>query len=158
MKKLILAASLGLMASQSFAASDAGCGVGAMIFEGKEGVGPNVLAATTNGFFGNQTLGMTTGTLGCESKYDNLWAMDSYLDSNLDKVASDMSRGKGEALDGLASVMGVAQQDKHAFFKLTKDNFDSIFPSATVSRTDVVASLSAVLKSSDELAQYAPQV
>lgn len=159
MKKMILAASLVMASSASFAASDAGCGVGTMIFEGKEGIGPNVLAATTNGTLGNQTFGMTTGTLGCDnSQAKGVWAMNDYLDSNLDKVARDMSRGEGEALDGLAAVMGVSDQDKATFFEVSKANFDRIFPRADVSRAEVVASLAAVMTESAELAKYAPQV
>ena len=49
----------------TMAAGDTGCGVGTMIFKGKSGLAPHVLAVTTNGTFGNQTFGMTSGTLGC---------------------------------------------------------------------------------------------
>ena len=45
--------------------NDAGCGVGNLIFKDNNSVAPQVLAATTNGTFGNQTFGITSGTLGC---------------------------------------------------------------------------------------------
>lgn len=157
MKKVILAASLVMASSASFAASDAGCGVGTMIWEGKEGIAPNVLAATTNGTSGNQTFGMTTGTLGCDnSNSKGFMAMNEYLDSNLDKVARDMSRGQGEALDGLAAVMGIADQDKTTFYQVSKANFDKIFTGSEVSRADVVESLAAVMREDSTLAKYAP--
>ena len=63
MKKTLIA---GLIALAPFAAQAAdkgpGCGWGAMVFDGQSGIGPNVLAATTNGILGNQTFGMTSGT------------------------------------------------------------------------------------------------
>ena len=157
MKKLILAASMVMASSASFAATDSGCGVGTMIWEGKEGIAPNVLAVTTNGTLGNQTFGMTTGTLGCDnSASQGLMAMNEFLDSNIDKVARDMSRGQGEALEGLASVMGVSEQDKSAFFEVSKANFDRIFSASEVSRAQVVESLAAVMREDTALAKYAP--
>lgn len=156
MKKLLLTSSLLLASSMSFAAKDAGCGVGSMIWEGKEGIIPNVLAATTNGIWGNQTFGMSTGTLGCDnSASKGAMALNKYLDSNLDKVALDMSRGEGEYLQGLATVMGVKAEDRSEFFTVSKTNFDRIFSSNELTRTDVVNSLNAVLRENKNLAQYA---
>ncbi len=156
MKKLLIASSLLLVSSVSFAAKDAGCGLGAMVWEGKEGIVPNVLAATTNGSFGNQTFGMSTGTLGCNnSAAKGVMAMQQYLDSNLDKVAFNMSRGEGEYLQGLATVMGVTAADRSAFFAASKQNFDRIFPSEKTTRTDVINTLNSVLKEHQTLAKYA---
>ena len=41
------------------------CGWGAKLFDGQQGVAPQVLGATTNGTFGNQTFAITSGTSGC---------------------------------------------------------------------------------------------
>lgn len=157
MKKLILAASMAMASSASFAATDAGCGLGSVLWEGQEGIAPNVLAATTNGTSGNQTFGMTTGTLGCDnSSSKGFMAMNKFLDSNIDKVARDMSRGQGEALEGLASVMGITEQDKGAFFAVSKANFDRIFSASEVTRAQMVESLAAVMREDATLAKYAP--
>lgn len=158
MKKVILASSMVLMSSSAFAASDAGCGLGTQLWEGQEGIAPNVLAATTNGTSGNQTFGMSTGTLGCDnSASKGFMAVNEYMDSNMDKVARDMSRGHGEALNGLAAIMGVESSDKGAFFEVSKANFDKIFTGSDVSRATVVENLAAVLRSSAELSKYAPK-
>ena len=53
-------------AQQGEPASSAGCGAGSILFEGQKGPVPQILAVTTNGSFGNQTFGITSGTLGCE--------------------------------------------------------------------------------------------
>ncbi|MFI7919119.1 DUF3015 family protein, partial [Acinetobacter baumannii] len=48
-----------------FSDNDVGCGVGTQVWAGQKGVVPKILAATTNGIFTNQLLGITFGTLGC---------------------------------------------------------------------------------------------
>ena len=137
--------------------SGPGCGWGAQVFKGKSGVPSHVMAATTNGTFGNQTFGLSTGTAGCDSKKKITTAqLDQFLDSNLDKVAYDMSRGHGEVLESLASLMGIPEQDKTSFFNATKANFDRIFSTAEISRAQVVESLIAVMQEDGNLAQYAP--
>jgi len=72
MKKLViivLAAFLVItFAGASFAApkDQVGCGLGYMVFKGKDGLLSQTCAATTNGTFGNQTFGISTGTLECD--------------------------------------------------------------------------------------------
>ena len=71
MNKFIKSAAFVLMAapvSMAFAGTGSGCGLGATVFEGQSGLFPNVLAATTNGTFGNQTFGLTSGTSGCDAE------------------------------------------------------------------------------------------
>lgn len=158
MKKTLLATALLMATGSAYAAKDAGCGLGAQLWAEKEGIAPNVMAATTNGTSGNQTFGMSTGTLGCDnSKSRGFMAVNEYMDSNMDKVARDMSRGHGEALDALAKIMGVADADKANFFSVSKANFEQIFTSETVNRSEVVANLAKVLQTDATLAKYAPQ-
>lgn len=154
MKKLLLATAL-LMGSQAaMAAKDAGCGLGSLVFDGKEDKISNILAATTNGTFGSQTFGMTTGTLNCGSNSFNKAEVDQFLDANIDKVAFDMSRGQGEALQGLADVIGVDASDSARFFEVSKANFDSIFQGTESTRTDVSAALAQVMSQDATLAKY----
>ncbi|MFI7964943.1 DUF3015 family protein, partial [Acinetobacter baumannii] len=65
LKKLALAALLAAGSSVAMADNDVGCGVGTQVWAGQKGVVPKILAATTNGIFTNQLLGITFGTLGC---------------------------------------------------------------------------------------------
>lgn len=133
-----------------------GCGVGSMLMDGQQGLGPNVLAATTNGTFGNQTFGMTSGTAGCDpSQTIESAAAANFLDNNMEKVARDMSIGQGESLDTLANLMGVQEQHKQTFFAVTQANFSTIFSSDAVSSVDVMTSLQAVMKQDAVLSQYA---
>ena len=78
----------------SFGASygPSGCGLGAIVFDGQAGLVPNVLAATTNGIFGNATFGMTFGTLGCDVSVEVKSNAALFIDGNLESIASDMDR------------------------------------------------------------------
>lgn len=84
-------------------------------------------------------------------------ALNKFLDSNIDKVARDMSRGEGEALESLASLLGIKDQAHQSlFFSYTKENFNKIYSNANVTRTDVLASLTSIMKNESTLKQYAP--
>ncbi len=151
MKKLI--AGVMLLGASSMAFAQPGCGVGAMIWKGQSGIAPHVLAATTNGTFGNQTFGMTTGTLGCQTN-ESVQSMARYMDSNIDKVARDMSRGTGENLDTLAVLLGVDAADRDTFRQVLQDNFASIFPSSDTTSGEAVDAIVAVLEKNESLSKY----
>ena len=151
MKKLIAGAIL--LGASSLAFAQPGCGVGAMVWKGQSGIAPHVLAATTNGIFGNQTFGMTTGTLGCQTN-DSVRSMAMYMDSNIDKVARDMSRGSGENLETLAVLLDVEKADRGEFNRLLQDNFASIFPNADTTSDQAVDAIVALLEKNERLSKY----
>lgn len=151
MKKLIAGALL--MGASTLAFAQPGCGVGAMIWKGQSGIAPHVLAATTNGTFGNQTFGMTTGTLGCQTN-QSVQSMAMYMESNIDKVARDMSRGSGENLDTLAVLLGVDEADRDAFRNTLQDNFATIFPSSDTTSGEAVDAIVALLEKDETLGKY----
>ena len=112
MKKIIAAAAVAacFSASSAFAVDSTGCGLGSMAWRGQSGVAPQVLAATTNGFFGIQTFGITSGTSGCDPRgriTGGTGVMFAFLEKNLDQFALDASRGKGETIDAIASLMNL---------------------------------------------------
>jgi hypothetical protein len=156
MKKIILGALLVATPMLSMAKDygSAGCGVGSIIFEGQSGLGPHVLAATTNGFYGTQTFAMTSGTLGCDVNGTITSHTAMYIDGNMENIASDMARGQGDALLALAALMGVQKEDNATFAAVTQANFASIFSSENTTSTDVMSSLVAVLKEDATLAKY----
>ena len=155
MKKILLATALIVTPALSFADTGPGCGWGAMLFDGQDGLPANVLAATTNGTLGNQTFGMTSGTAGCDaSKPVTTSAADSFLNSNMEKVARDMATGGGEALTTLAGLMGIEDADKAAFYQVTQQNFSKIFKSDAVNSKEVLLSLKAVMQLDSQLVKY----
>ena len=156
MKKLLVAALL-VASPMVVNAKDygaAGCGVGSIIFDGKSGLGPHVLAATTNNFYGTQTFAMTSGTLGCDVNDPIQSHAALYIDSNLDNIAADVARGEGEALMALAELLNVEDSDRATFSSVLKKNFDVIFTTDSVSSTDVMRSLRSVMQADADLAKY----
>lgn len=124
-----------------------GCGLGSMIFENtKDSIAIEVLAATTNGILGNQTFGITTGTLGCRTpaKWVSNEMLNKFVASNMDGLAKDIAMGKGENLDTLAELMGVSPEKRPEFNATLQTNFSNIFTSEKVESADVIDNIVAV--------------
>ncbi len=157
MKKVILAGVFALAAVPmvSQAETGPGCGLGAMLMEGQKGVVFNVLAVTTNASFGSQTFGMTSGTLGCDGDGTVTFAAaGEYIDHNMEQVARGMATGEGEAMDTLAALMGIAEEDKATFMQVSKANFSTIFSKEDVTSTEVMDALTKVMASDQQLEKY----
>lgn len=141
MKKLAFAAALTLIAGSASAAhGPAGCGLGSMLFEGKSGLVFNVLAATFNGSTGNQTFGMSTGTLGCEDAQSAKVSVVSFVEGNKVALSNDISRGQGETLEAYLELIGQKNVDK----KKLQQSFSKIFSneaSAEQIHQNIVAAL-----------------
>lgn len=164
MKGLVTAAlAMGLTVSVAQAdnhkggvADSSGCGVGTILWKGQSGVAPQILAVTTNGTLGNQTFGITTGTLGCTK--DGVVSPPAEVKmltvSQLDNLAKDVARGEGETLASFATAMKVEKEDQPLLFATLKSNFTRIFPSDSVSADDVLVSIQHVMAEDETLARY----
>lgn len=148
----------GVMA-QAAEGKGGGCGWGNMVFEGQRGLGPHLLATTTNGTSGNATFGLTSGTNGCDSSVRLGYGGRSWLAMNgmLDNIAEDMALGKGEALDAYATLLGIEQSDRAHFAQVTQANFSTIFSSPDVTGDQVLAATLDVMSRDQQLARYAKQ-
>ena len=146
MKKFIAGAILVSSSTLAFAGNDlAGCGLGtAVVFPDANEWHEHVLAATTNGTSGNQTFGMTSGTLGCEGANGPLKLAQAFMEDNMDQLALDAAKGQGETLAALAEVIGVEAQDAAAFNRTMQSNFDSMFNADATSATAYEAMTSAM--------------
>lgn len=156
-KKIVLAALAAAIYAGGVQAENTGCGLGTMVWEGQQGLAPQVLAVTTNGTLGNQTFGITFGTLGCtkDGVVGASQKVAMFTGSNLDALARDMSVGAGESLEVLATLMGIEEADKQAFFAVTRESYERIFPAADVTAEDVLAALSETMAQHTALARYA---
>lgn len=160
MKRTLVLAAVGVLASSGVALAgdpDVGCGWGTMAFRGQTGVAPRVLAATTNGsVLGNQTFGISSGTLGCKSSgaIQADARLNMYAGANIDRLASDMAQGQGESLETLATLLGVSDADKPALFALTKAHFGNLFPSEQVTAGEMLGTLSTLMATDAQLAKY----
>jgi len=157
MKKIIAVAALSLLPlTQALADQDIGCGLGSMVFAGQEGKAVKVLGATTNGTSGNQTFGITFGTLGCDGTgtVTSSAKIAMFIDGNVDQLANDISKGEGETLATLAEVWGFAEQDKAAFNTLAQANFSKVFTSENVTSQTVLENLNRLVANNAELSTY----
>jgi hypothetical protein len=143
MKKLLI---IGALAAAAFAGNpNTGCGLGSMVIQNQDSLLKQVLAATTNSISGNQTFGITSGTLGCEkpTKFVNNEKLQNFVTKNMDQIAMDAARGNGESIKTLAKLMNV--KDVNSFAANLHDNFDKIFVSENVNSAQVI----------DNIAKYA---
>lgn len=126
-----------------------GCGWGSMAFKGKEGLVYQVMAATTNGSFGNQTFGITSGTAECEKpkSFSSNKDLNKFVADNLDNLAKDIARGEGESLETLAELMGVPEGQRPVFYATLQAHFAQIFPSETITHLDVIENIARVIQS-----------
>ena len=157
MKKLLAVAAISFLPfSNAMADQDIGCGLGTMIFEGKSGLASKVLGATTNGTSGNQTFGITFGTLGCsaDGEITSREKLAMFIDGNMDNLARDIAKGEGETLATLSEVWGIQAEDQAAFSNLAQANFSEVFTSGDVNSQDVLTNLNALIAQDADLATY----
>lgn len=157
-KKLIAVVALAIAPmGVAMADNDAGCGAGTIIWKGKQGVFFKLLATLTNGSFGNQTFGITSGTLGCNGQgpVTAESTLIQFAQGNMDALSADMARGEGEALTTVAAIYGIESADREAFYTLAQSNYGTIFSRADVTSTEVVVSVRELMAKDARLARYA---
>ena len=160
MKRVLIAVVLSAAPVLASADNIGSCGWGTKLFDGSTGVGPQVLAVTTNGTLGNQTFGISTGSSVCtqDGTVKSTWKTSMFIDGNKDRLARDMSIGNGETLDSLAHLIGIREADRAKFNRVTQENLARIFPSDDVATEQVMVALKGVLTSDRDLAQYAASI
>jgi hypothetical protein len=131
LKKLLLSALSILVigaSNNAFAAGDAGCGLGSIIWS-KNSKLLQLFAVTTNGSFGSQTFGITSGTSGCSasSLVNREQQIESFVAANENNLKNDMAKGQGETLTTLAALSGCQDDSSQAEFSaLMKKNFSDL--------------------------------
>jgi len=146
---IVLVSFIAVPTSVCFAVNqkNTGCGLGSIVFQGNDGLLFQVLAATTNGTFGNQTFGMTTGTSNCEkpSRFAIHERLNTYVADNMDNLANDIAKGQGEYLNTLAVLMEVPEGVRSDFYSKLQNNFSRIYTSTSVKSVDVVKNIEALM-------------
>jgi len=159
MKRAFAGTVLLIASSTAFAEVPGGpdCGWGNMLFKGQSGGGPHIVASTTNGTSGNQTFGMTSGTNGCSTDGTLTYGGDAWINASamMDEFSEDVAQGHGDALNAVAVIIGVEQQDRDVFAQVMHENFTTIFPNEDVTAEQALASVNTVMKNDPRLAKYA---
>ena len=132
------------------ARSNTGCGLGSMLFENNadDKVLLQTFQATTNGIYGNQTFGITTGTSGCSQpkNFVSNQQLNEFMVANMDNLARDIAQGRGETLDAFAELLGVPAEKRPEFYSQLQSGFSRIFTSPGVQMASVMDNISTVSK------------
>lgn len=135
-----------MFSANAHAVDSTGCGLGSLAWRGQRGPIPQILAVTTNGTFGNQTFGISSGTSGCDPQGRITGGTGSmalvFLENNMEQFAMDASAGHGETIDTLAGILNV---DSKRLGEVSKQNFATLFPSENVDAVDVTVNLLALI-------------
>ncbi|MBM9575978.1 DUF3015 domain-containing protein [Leptospira sp. 201903070] len=144
MKKLLLIAltvffAISANLSAKAAYGMGGCGLGSLIFKDNGTV--QIFAATTNGIYGNQSFGITSGTSNCTSDgiVNNDKAKEVFVHMNYESLEQEIAMGKGEKLSSLATLFGCSG-DSQRFKEVAKENFSKIFTAAAIKNPSIMLS------------------
>ena len=145
--KALLIAGVCIAGTQLFAAGtvreNCGCGLGSMALGDETGLVSHVVGATLNGISGNQTFGVSSGTLDCD-QYEGFASskeVEIFVADHMDHIATEAAVGEGAYLSALADLLQVQPADRPEFFASIQLNFNEIFTGSDVQATDVTRSI-----------------
>ena len=106
-----------------------GCGLGTLIFEGKDTLIIQIFAATFNA--PSQVFGISSGTLGCEQPIEVVKKeqLNNFVAHNMDNLAKDVANGYGKYVETMANLLDVSATKKTILYAKLKTNFETIFSS-----------------------------
>jgi len=152
-RTLFVLVAAAVMAAPALAGNqnDAGCGLGAQLFKENRPV-DQVLAATTNGCFGTQTFGITTGTLGCSSGgvIKSSREREVFTATNFRALEQELAAGSGQYEASLAAMTGCKAG---AFAAFAKARYEKLFPSEKTTSTELLNNLDKEISSDPAMAK-----
>lgn len=132
----------------------AGCGLGSLLFGHDNSKLMQILAATTNGTFGSQTFGITSGTSNCVEggvvKAEREQA--AFAEVNFQDLKRNMASGGGEYLASFSTLLGCEDTAKPTFYKMTQEKYETILPSASTTPMGMLTSVKQQIKATPALA------
>src|SRR3989449_8099700 len=123
-----------------------GCGLGKLAwadFGKQKNIAPQVMMATTNGTFGSQTFGISSGTSGCTND-GQVWAeqkVTMFAAINFEDLSQEMAQRQGEHLASLATLMGVPAEQQTEFFAMTQQRYLALIQAGDGSPVAMVKAL-----------------
>ena len=123
-----------------------GCGLGKLAWSDygrQKSIAPQVMMATTNGTFGSQTFGISSGTSGCtnDGTIMSEHKVNVIAAANYESLSQEMARGGGEHLASLAELMGVPEQNRPEFFALAQTQYASLVASGDTTPAAMIETL-----------------
>ena len=146
MKKTILTLLVAASASVLTAGTvrdNCGCGLGTMALGDETGLLSHLAATFLNGISGNQTFGISSGTLECEQATHlvSIREVENFVAGNLDHIVIEASMGEGAYLSALADLLQIEEANRENFFLSMQVNFDSIFAVENATASHVTRSI-----------------
>jgi len=104
------------------------------------------LQATTNAFFGNQTFGITSGTLDCSepSHFANNERLKEFVVANMDNLAKDIAVGGGESLSTFTELLQIPADQRAEFDRKLQSSFSGIFTHDKIAYAELMDNVAAV--------------
>lgn len=123
-----------------------GCGLGKLAwadYSNQKNIAPQVMMATTNGTFGSQTFGISSGTSGCtnDGVVMGQHKVNAFAAINLENLSQEMAQGGGEHLTSPATLMGIPAEHQPEFFALTQEKYLSLIEAGEASPMALVKAL-----------------
>ena len=123
-----------------------GCGLGKLAwsdYSRQKSIAPQVLMATTNGTFGSQTFGITSGTSGCtnDGTIMSQYKAEIFAAANYESISQEMAQGGGEHLASLAELMGVPEEGRPEFYALAQTRYASLVASGNTTPAALIQTL-----------------
>ena len=155
-KKIASSFVIAALAPLALADNGPGCGPGAELWKGKTGLFAHSSAGTTNGTFFSPFAGLISGTSGCDNPgvVSNDYQQQVFVALNMDDLAQDVAKGNGHHISSMATLMGIEPVDHEAFFKLSQENYGTIFKSDSTDVRQVLNALSDLLMQDSQLSRY----
>jgi len=135
-----------------------GCGLGKLAwsdYSQQQAIGAQVLQSTTNGTFGSQTFGISSGTSGCTND-GTIFASEKvnvFTAVNFENLAQDMAQGHGEHLTSLATLMSIPAEQHKVFFGMTQEKYSTLIQAGETSPKAVVKAIYSAMGNNPVLAQ-----
>lgn len=124
-----------------------GCGLGSMMIDNNDSLVSQTIAASLNGCFGSQLFGISSGTSNCDQpdSFSTSKKINTFVADNMDNLASDIAKGQGEYLETLVTLMQVPCKNRVELYSKLQTNFLNIYTSETITHTDVIKNIEAVM-------------
>jgi hypothetical protein len=132
----------------------AGCGLGYLLLSNKDNDKvTQVLGSTTNGTFGTQTFGISSGTSGCteDGAVKVARATEVFADVNLASLRQEMAAGQGEYVSTFATLLGATDTTRPQMVRFFQTEYQNLFPKAETSSDEMLKILTDKLASHPEL-------
>lgn len=146
---LVGVAQVGVAAALGNPDTGPGCGLGKLAWSdygGQKQIAPQVFMATTNGTFGSQTFGISSGTSGCTN--DGVIMKNKHVNlasGAFDSLKQEMAQGGGEHLAALATLLGIPVEEQPTFFSLVQEKYASLVQSEETTPSTMVQAIQAAI-------------